>query len=49
VVESRTHVLLSIVSLVWSLAPAIVAGEVILHVKNSSMKTYDIEMWRSQR
>jgi hypothetical protein len=35
--SSRTHVLFSIVSLVCSLALAIVAGEVILHVKNSSM------------
>jgi lysophospholipase L1-like esterase len=44
--SSRTHVLFSIVSLVCSLALAMVAGEVILRVKNSSMKTYDIEMWR---
>jgi lysophospholipase L1-like esterase len=44
--SSRTHVLLSIVLLVCSLALAIGAGEVILRVKNSSMKTYDIEMWR---
>jgi hypothetical protein len=44
--SSRTHVLFSIVLLVCSLALAIGAGEVILRVKNSSMKTYDIEMWR---
>ncbi|HEV3218039.1 MAG TPA: SGNH/GDSL hydrolase family protein [Vicinamibacterales bacterium] len=44
--SSRTHVLFSIVLLLCSLALAIGAGEVILRVKNSSMKTYDIEMWR---
>src|ERR1700730_10465068 len=44
--SSRTHILFSIVLLVCSLALAIGAGEVILRVKNSSMKTYDIEMWR---
>jgi lysophospholipase L1-like esterase len=44
--SSRTHVLFSIVLLVCSLGLAIGAGEVILRVKNSSMRTYDIEMWR---
>jgi lysophospholipase L1-like esterase len=43
---SRAHALFSIVLLVCSLTLAIGAGEVILRVKNSSMKTYDIEMWR---
>jgi lysophospholipase L1-like esterase len=42
----RTHILSSIVLLACSLAFAVGAGELILHVKNSSMKTYDIEMWR---
>src|SRR5580693_3755235 len=44
--SSRTHVLFSIILLVSSLALAIGAGEVILRIKNSSMKTYDVEMWR---
>src|SRR6202163_2498032 len=44
--SSRTHILFSIVLLLCSLALAIGAGEVSPRAKNSSMKTYDIEMWR---
>ena len=32
--------------MILSVALALGAGELILRVKNSSMKTYDIEMWR---
>lgn len=38
--------LFSAILLVGSLAVSLVAGELVLRVKNSSMKTYDIEMWR---
>ena len=38
--------LISLTVLLCSLAVALVAGEGVLRVKNSSMKTYDIEMWR---
>jgi len=38
--------LTSLVVLVVSFGVALAAGEAMLRVKNSSMKTYDIEMWR---
>ena len=38
--------LTSLVVLVVSFGVALTAGEAMLRVKNSSMKTYDIEMWR---
>src|SRR5437870_11339858 len=40
------NVLFSVVLMTASLALALGAGELILRVKNSSMTTYDIEMWR---
>jgi lysophospholipase L1-like esterase len=39
-------VLFSVVLMIVSMTLALGAGELILRVKNSSMKTYDIEMWR---
>lgn len=36
----------SLVLTVVSVAVCLAAGEIVLRVKNSSMKTYDIEMWR---
>jgi lysophospholipase L1-like esterase len=36
----------SLLLIVASLALALCAGEIVLRVKNSSMTTYDIEMWR---
>jgi GDSL-like Lipase/Acylhydrolase family len=47
--KSRSSVIKTLVSLsvlLCSLAVALGAGEAVLRVKNSSMKTYDIEMWR---
>jgi hypothetical protein len=45
--SSKTRgVVFSVVLMIGSMAIALCAGEVILRVKNSSMKTYDIEMWR---
>ena len=41
-----TRALTSLAVLVISLGLALGAGEAVLRVKNSSMKTYDIEMWR---
>jgi lysophospholipase L1-like esterase len=41
-----TRALTSLAVLVVSLVLALGAGEAVLRVKNSSMKTYDIEMWR---
>src|SRR5258708_25657070 len=41
--------LFSIASLVLSLVVALLASEAILRAKNSSMKNYDIEMWRYAR
>ena len=39
-------VVFSVILMIGSMAVALCAGEAILRVKNSSMKTYDIEMWR---
>lgn len=41
-----TNALFSLALMTSSMALALGAGEVMLRVKNSSMKTYDIEMWR---
>ena len=41
-----SRALFSGILVIGSIAVAVGAGEVILRVKNSSMKTYDIEMWR---
>jgi lysophospholipase L1-like esterase len=38
--------LTSVIVLLVSFGVALAAGEAMLRVKNSSMKTYDIEMWR---
>jgi len=38
--------LFSVILVLFSLLFASVAGEAVLRLKNSSMKTYDIEMWR---
>src|SRR5947208_1763514 len=43
------NALFSIALLAVSVAFALVIGEGILRVKNSSMKNYDIEMWRYAR
>jgi hypothetical protein len=43
------NTLYSIALLAASVVVALVAGEAILRVKNSSMKSYDIEMWRYAR
>src|SRR5471032_626594 len=44
--KSQQNAIFSIVLLLISSAVALVLGEVVLRIKNSSMKTYDIEMWR---
>src|SRR5471032_788778 len=44
--KSQQNAIFSIVLLLISSAVALVLGEVVLRVKNSSMTTYDIEMWR---
>jgi lysophospholipase L1-like esterase len=43
--QTRARMFSAIV-MILALGIAVVAGEVLLRVKNSSMKTYDIEMWR---
>ena len=43
---SRAKILASIALTVCSVVLAVGVGEVVLRVKNSSMTTYDIEMWR---
>jgi lysophospholipase L1-like esterase len=45
-VRSITNTLVSLGLIVVSAAVALLAGEIVLRIKNSSMKTYDIEMWR---
>jgi hypothetical protein len=42
----RARILASVALTVCSLAFSMVAGEVVLRLKNRSMTTYDIEMWR---
>jgi lysophospholipase L1-like esterase len=46
---SIKSILISLGLTVASVAICLLAGEFILRVKNSSMKTYDIEMWRYAR
>lgn len=43
---NTSRALFSAILLIGSLAVSLVAGELVLRIKNSSMKTYDIEMWR---
>ncbi|WP_441258696.1 SGNH/GDSL hydrolase family protein [Bradyrhizobium sp. 521_C7_N1_3] len=45
----RKQFLFSALLFVFSLAASVLAAEGILRVKNSSMKNYDIEMWRYAR
>jgi lysophospholipase L1-like esterase len=45
-VRSIRNTLVSLGLIVVSAAVALLAGEIMLRIKNSSMKTYDIEMWR---
>jgi hypothetical protein len=47
--EVQQKNLYSIVSITLSLVVALLASEVTLRVKNSSMKNYEIEMWRYAR
>jgi hypothetical protein len=47
--KSSRNALFSIALLCVSVALALVIGEGVLRVKNSSMKNYDIEMWRYAR
>ena len=44
--SKKLQIITSIIILVISTGIALGLGEVILRVKNSSMKNYDIEMWR---
>lgn len=43
---ARKNLLFSVLLLLISVAIALVAGELVLRLKNSSMANYDIEMWR---
>lgn len=44
--RSIKNIAISLVLTFASVAVCLLAGEVMLRIKNSSMKTYDIEMWR---
>ena len=45
----RTSVLASLALTACSVIVALAVGEIVLRLKNSSMSTYDIEMWRYAR
>lgn len=44
--RSIRNTLVSLGLIVVSVAVTLLAGEIVLRIKNSAMKTYDIEMWR---
>jgi lysophospholipase L1-like esterase len=44
--KTGRNILFSAILLVISVAICVAAGEIFLRIKNSSMKNYDIEMWR---
>jgi lysophospholipase L1-like esterase len=47
--SSIKSIVASLILTAASVAFCLIAGELVLRVKNSSMKTYDIEMWRYAR
>ena len=47
--NSLKNLFVSVALSIFSILLCLIAGELILRIKNSSMQTYDIEMWRYAR